>query len=257
MIELTVAEQNRLGSFKEQLASIKRNISSANSELETILVNKSLAETAFAVGQKKLNLEVEKLIKQKTELIEFIDSETKAITSEKKLLAKHIEEFEEHKSKEEWLIFSKYEEADEILEESKMELESLNNRIAIAKSDVVDVEKLLLNKSDILAGLEKQISAENRMLTLYKKDVVRLEKEREEAIKLTSKEIARVQRELSDAVKIVNEEKDKVRIPRESLRSEQDDFEKQKNQLLVIYNRTKKAWAQIYPGQNLDNVIKI
>ena len=33
-------------------------------------------------------------------------------------------------------------------------------------------------------------------------------------------------------------------------------IEKKKKNLEIIYQRTKNAWKKMYPGQELDNVIK-
>ena len=230
---MTKAQEIRIDDFKALYASIKANIDDANDELERLYVQKSLVESGFIIEQKQRIIELEKLAEKKEVLLNFISIETERIEKARA----------EHK-------------ANEILADAQEELVLLTERNKEATEEIKKTEALLSVQMEILAGTDKKIAENNRTLGLLSKDLLRINKEREVALKLASTEILRVQKELEKVNSLLMEEKEKIILPRKNLEEERIEFEKKKKNLEIIYQRTKNAWKKMYPGQELDNVIK-
>lgn len=256
MEELTKAEESRILSFKEQLGSIKRNITATNKELENLLVNKSLAETAFIMKQKTIASEIDKLNKEKESLVEFIESERKRLANEQELVEAGKKELEQKRTEQELELFSKQEKVDEDVSKQERILEILKNEIEQAQNDRKKAEALLLIASTQLESARAEARHVERESALQLKDLNKINKEREEAISITTKEINRLQKELSTAEEKVRKEVEKITIPKETIRLENEKLDYKRKQVEIIYRRTKRAWERLYPGQNLDNVIK-
>ena len=253
---MTKAQEIRIDDFKALYASIKANIDDANDELERLYVQKSLVESGFIIEQKQRIIELEKLAEKKEVLLNFISIETERIEKARAEHNAYVIECEKNFLQKEMDIFARSEEADEILEDAQEELVLLTERNKEATEEIKKTEALLSVQMEILAGTDKKIAENNRTLGLLSKDLLRINKEREVALKLASTEILRVQKELEKVNSLLMEEKEKIILPRKNLEEERIEFEKKKKNLEIIYQRTKNAWKKMYPGQELDNVIK-
>lgn len=252
-MEITKEQENKLGNFKEQLASIKRNISDANIELEGILSAKEKESSAFAARLKEHDFYVVKMQNEKLELIDFIKREK--VKLDKEIL--NIKLDREKLSKEIKDIKKEREACIKLNDDALRNVSSLNKEASKLSEDIGALGSNILSLTKKEKELEFNLSVLRSTCSTMQDDIDFYSDKHEEIIKLANSEILEKQKELISIEEKVKEEASKIKIPRENFDNEKAEFEIYKKNITIIYQRTKKAWEKIYPGQNIDNVIKL
>jgi chromosome segregation ATPase len=257
MEELTKTEQIKLGNFKEHLAALKREVAQVNDELSRLVAARDKEREVFhkekTLNDKELSILKKELaaVKQETETeLRKIENERTVLAADKKAFTDYSEKELEHIQKLRDAAQRDIEHKEEKIQEAKERFALLDHEIKLMGKDAEEL-------SETIADLEVILSRNQNLVREKEIELASLSEQYEEKNAQLAKETIRLEKEIA---KLENEALvagEKIKVGILSLQSEEASAERKRKQLQILYNRTKKAFEQLYPGQNLDNLIKL
>lgn len=253
---MTELEQNTINDFREQLTSIKKNIVAENNKLEAVFKTKEVEAADMEKKRIAHNVAIAELVRIRTELDTSIVTDRNVLTADVRHFESNKREWEHKKLDEERKLangFAELEREKQLAENSLLSLREESQGLILEVQAVSErVDDLSKQQNELSRSIEA-LEQEKRFIEI---DIADVSKRRDETVALADKEIKAKQAELIALEKRVAEETEKVRLPKENLLLMQADMVHRTEQLEIIYQRTKKAWARIYPNQDIDNVLK-
>lgn len=255
-MEITKEQENKLGNFKEHLASVKINLRDANNELESILKARDEQSRAFESELKEHSEIMAKLNAEKEEMLDFIVTERAQLAGDIRKLESDRKEFDEYKirtcmeiQKDKISIEQDRRNAFTEVQLMKESVKSLNEEIQTLGAQVVFLAESKQKLEEDVFNLNAKSEA------LYEDIDSHIEKF-EELKKLASKELAVKQKELIDIETRIQEEIKKIEVPYNTLMLERQEFEKYRMDVRVLYDRANRLWCAMYPGKSLEDILK-
>jgi len=249
---MTPEEEIKINNFKEQYNSIKKNIEIANTELEHSHARTKGAEETLA----SLGFKVEDAVAQ----LDMLHGQAAVIHQNIAHDLNELTRRERELDEREKIFFSQKADEEEKLQKT---ITQLSSQIALIQDEIKKLNDLKKEVSEDYAlalgktqlAYEQFEKVEDAIQILHDQHLD-LQTKHDHLVKLANEEIKAKQVELTSVEKKIAEEVEKVRSPKESLVKEIQEFERKKDNLEVMYRRTKYAFEQIYPNQDLDTLIK-
>lgn len=243
----------KLGDFKEQLGSVLGNIDSANKELEEVLLKLESSKKDFLKQQEYYTTQIAESNKKLESTKLLIESEMSRIASESDKLAKSKITFDKKVSAKEKEMLD----IDKTIQVKNNELIRLQDSITELVIQKENLLKTTESLADVVTNSTTAINESIRILNDLNEKNQTIEKDNILKIALIQRLIDNKNKELNQLIEETQLESQKVANAYEALRLESEEFDKKYNDLTILHLRTKRAWETLYPGQNLDNIIKV
>jgi chromosome segregation ATPase len=248
MEQLTEQEAININNYKAQLSNVLSNLSDANNELGDLLMKKAQAEKEY-VSLKATN---------------------NALSIENAVVSKRIHAVEELIDQAQDALESKKHELDKLSLDKESELVLVNTEINKRNEEIASLEKTRHTLENEIDSLKDKIDKEESRLSKVKafiEDAEMVSRSRVAELSWEIEDIAgakmKAEIELSEELSKLEEiqkknaeEHNKYLEPIKHLAIEEEKLNRKREQIQILYNRAKAVFEKLYPGQNIDNLIR-